>query len=126
MELMEQQREEAAPVAEPDSPAAEGTPSESIDTSVDDLIREFEEATARPPEPATDNVDGVTQAQDSELDALLRELDGGSADRQKIEQLTSQVDSFRAAEFQRAEREAAEHWASELQAHVSRMNPNIP
>jgi hypothetical protein len=103
--LSEQQQPEAASA----EPASTVPP---LDDGVDALIREFEEKTAQQPElePATDS----GQSSD-ELTALLHELDG-SADRAKIQELSGQVDSYRAAEFQRQEREAAEVWAADLQA----------
>jgi hypothetical protein len=97
-------------------------PGGTDDRSIDDLLAEFDRATAAPEQSA----DPPTVPVDDGIDALLREFDpAATADRKRIEELTGQVDSFRAAEFQRQEREAAEQWASELQSHVTRMNPNL-
>jgi hypothetical protein len=130
-ETLEQPHEVAtAPVAnEPDSPApAEGMPGESIDRSIEDLIDEFDRVTAQPePEPAPTIDNGQAQDGQDPIEELLREFaDPGAKDRQRIDELTGEIGSLRAAEFQRAEREAAEAWAADLQSHVSRMNPNIP
>src|SRR5689334_23358750 len=76
-----------APVAEPDStPPAE--------QSIDDLLAEYDRATAQPePEPAT--IDNVGQ-DGHEIDALLAEFGAPSAERQRITELSGQVDALNA------------------------------
>jgi hypothetical protein len=112
----------------PETAASTPPPGGAEDRSIDDLLAEFDRATATPERsadpPAVPIGDGANQT--GPIDDLLREFDPAAATaRQRIEELSGQVNSFRAVEFQRQEREAAEQWAAELQAHVSRMNPNL-
>jgi hypothetical protein len=91
-------------------------------SDIDRLLAEFDRATAQP---ATDNnaaPDATTPPQD-DIDSFLQSLDTSSADRQRIDALTGQIDGLKAAEFQRAERADFDKFSSKLQAELG---PNVP
>jgi hypothetical protein len=104
METAAQKPDDAPVDAGPVAPAP-------ADQSIDDLLAEFD--------------DKVGQQTESTTDSAVGDVLRSSEDQRRITDLSGQVDSFRAAEFQRQEREAASKWAAELQEVVSSSNPNV-
>jgi len=101
-------------VAAPDTPAPE--------QSIDDLLAEFDRATATPEPANTENPPDGGISTDQSVDQQIADLLGPAP---KIAELQSQVDAFKASEFQAQERQAAERWAAELQEVVASSNPNV-
>src|SRR5262249_31449379 len=87
----------------------------------DSLLREFDERTAQQPETVPDNSAHTSQAPD--IDALLAEFGGPSAEQQRIDELTQQVDGFRTAEHRRAELQAFNQYADDLQKQLPSFLP---
>jgi hypothetical protein len=89
-------------------------------------LAEFDRATQREPQPAADTAqpNGDTAAQPTDdVDAFLASLDTSSADRQRIDQLTGEIDGLKAAELDRQSRADFEGFAKQLQ---SQCGPNCP
>jgi hypothetical protein len=108
----------------PEYPIAEQA---SEDRSIDDLLAEYD-AKTRQAEPA-DNADadgnipnGTNQDASGELDELLAQLSGPSPDQQRIEQLTGEIGSLRAAELERQSRADFDGFSKKLQAELG---PNV-
>ena len=118
------EKEEAAPVETP----VTGLPASSVDDrSIDDLLEEFERTTQ--PKPAEAEPVAHTNAPgagNDDLDAILRDFSAPSADQQRADALQGEIDSLRAAEYRRAELEAFDKYASDLQAQVAQVAAHVP
>jgi hypothetical protein len=104
-----------------DTPAPAVGTAEAEDRSLDALLAEFDSVTAKPTEqpPAAEN--GAVS--DNEVEKFLADLDTGAKDRQRITDLEGELNSVRAAEYQRQELAALDKFCGELQ---SQLGPNIP
>jgi hypothetical protein len=110
-----------------DVPAETVAPSNAPvdDRSIDDLLADFDRATQRESQPATDNstTPDATAAPLDDVDAFIQSLNAPSADKQRADSLQGEIDGLRAAEFQRAERADFDKFSSKLQAELG---PNVP
>ena len=118
-EAIEQPREDAV--------VEQSTAAPALDTwgELDQALADFDsKVSQQQPEPTPDesSISG-TNTPDQTLDRQVWEDLLGPDPR--IGELQSQVDAFKASEFQAQEREAASKWAAELQDVCARSNPNI-
>jgi hypothetical protein len=100
---------------QPHVTAPEPAAAPAAEQSIDDLIGEYERANATPE--TTEQ-----QAPDNELDQFIASLDG-SADRQKIEELTGQVDALQTEAHRVRELEAFKSFADDVQGQMPSWAP---
>jgi hypothetical protein len=107
--VIEREPEVATSEADVAAPAAE--------PSLDDLLEEYDRATAKPDEPDGSNQE--TNAPIADVDAFLADL---GKDSQRVTELEGEIGSLRAAELQRRDREDFEGFSTKLQ---EQLGPNV-
>jgi hypothetical protein len=98
------------------------------DTDLDALLREYDEKTASQAPESTESASGADVSAESDIrsqsvDEQIADLLRSPEDTQRIDELTQQVDGFRTAEHRRAELEAFDKFADDLQTQMPNWVP---